>query len=53
MAEAGWVPGSAGWRVGDRALGHLGMSCWVNCRDGAASLWLLRQCSTAQMVSIE
>lgn len=47
------MPGSAGWRVGHRAIGHLGIPCWVSYIDGAAPLQLLRQRSKAWMVSTE
>lgn len=47
------MPSLAGWRVGDRATGHLGISCWVSYIDGAASLRLLRQRSKARMASVE
>lgn len=43
------VPHTAGWRVGHRAKGHMGISY----TGGAASLKLFRHCSKAWMVSIE
>lgn len=47
------MPCSAGWRVGDGALGPPGISCWVSYTDRAPSLQLLRQSSKTQMVSTE
>lgn len=40
---------TAGWRVGRRAKGHMGISY----TGGAASLRLLRHCNKAWMVSTE
>lgn len=43
------MPCTAGWKVGHRPKGHMGMSC----TGGAASPRLLRHCSKAWMVSTE